>query len=1004
MTLLVGREAELAQLREVGRQARDGRGRVVVVSGDAGLGKSALVEAAAEELAGSFDITWGRAWELSDAPAYFPLWPCLKSLGIAVDPSRADAQTFELWEQVLEALVAASVNKPVLWIIEDLHVADRQSLDLLCFLAQAIRGAPVVLLTTTRPNDSKRITRLARDGREIRLAPLEVVDLATLAARWLGRSLQPGEASRLAERTGGNPLFVVECARAGKKLLDSVPPTVAQVVAERVEALPESARSLLADAAIVGNEVTAATLATMRELLPARVIDELGPALKAGMLEELAPGRYKFSHALVRDAIEAGLAAPGRIDAHARAERALAALPASPRIAIERARHALASITPGRAEAVLATTSHALDVLEQQGTFDRAAALVQQMQQLRVNGELPAATSAELVRGARLLLEAGKFAESRALSIEAAALARAARDPQAFATAALTLGGELHPGIISADVVRHLEEARDMLGDSPSPARCRVMARLAAALQPAPDPDVPNAMARTAIADARATGDRVLLEDVLYIAISALTDMTSIDELVDLNREHLLLARELDHTAHILRALVRLVLCEGELGNFAVVDAHTDELLRLASTIGHPRLTWRAFLAGSMRAIARGQFAESERFLAEAERAAQLTDDPSLLLALDAHRFHRALDLHRDSSVTAGLQSVETAVKGLEVAAFIIPTMRALVGARTGNVDLVSQSLAGFPLEIVQRREPSVSVATLLGELYAASGSSTARQQLLTRLLPVADLHHYFGHTPFSYMGPVRRVIGLLELSLGATVSGEANLRRALETCRALGFQTWVARLHFELGELEEAGKLAAQLGIRGLAKRAHAPGAESSAPPTRPALGFAREGDVWRISYGVRVVRVPDTRGMELIAKLVERPGEELHVLVLAGTGNETLGDTDAGEALDQRAAKQYRERIAAIDEALARASAGGASDRAAKLEREREFLVKELARAFGLGNAPRKVASASERARVNVQRRIKDSLGRIGQQDGVIAEYLRTSIRTGTFCMFRP
>jgi hypothetical protein len=552
--------------------------------------------------------------------------------------------------------------------------------------------------------------------------------------------------------------------------------------------------------------------------------------------------------------------------------------------------------------------------------------------------------------------------------------------------------------------VRHLEEARDMLGDAPSPARCRVMARLAAALQPAPDPEVPNAMARAAISDARASGERALLEDVLYIAISALTDMTSIDELVDLNREHLLLARELDHTAHILRALVRLVLCEGELGNFAAVDAHTDELLRLASSVGHPRLVWRAFLTGSMRAVARGQFAESERFVAEAERAAQLTDDPSLLLALDGHRFHRALDLHRDAAVTTGLQNVETSVKGLEASTFIIPTMRALVGARTGNLELVTQALAGFPLDVVQRREPSVSVATLLGELFAASGSTAARQQLLTRLHPVADLHHYFGHTPFSYMGPVRRVIGLLELSLGATASGEMNLRRALETCRTLGFQTWVARIHFELGELEEAGKLATQLGIRGLAKRAHAPGTDVSAPKTRPTLGFAREGEVWRISYGVRVVRVPDTRGMELIARLVERPGEELHVLVLAGAGGETLSDTDAGEALDQRAAKQYRERIAAIDEERERASAAGASDRTAKLEREREFLVKELARAFGLGNAPRKVASASERARVNVQRRIKDSLGRIGQQDSIIAEYLRTAIRTGTFCMFRP
>ncbi|HTL38210.1 MAG TPA: ATP-binding protein, partial [Kofleriaceae bacterium] len=151
---LVGRERELEQLRDVCRQARDGRGRVIVVSADPGLGKSALVEEVATELGAAFSVTWGRAWELADAPAYFPLWPCLKSLGISFDGRGDEAGAFELWERVLEALVRAAAERPVMWIVEDLHVADTQTLDLLAFLSQAVRPLPVALIATTRPHAS----------------------------------------------------------------------------------------------------------------------------------------------------------------------------------------------------------------------------------------------------------------------------------------------------------------------------------------------------------------------------------------------------------------------------------------------------------------------------------------------------------------------------------------------------------------------------------------------------------------------------------------------------------------------------------------------------------------------------------------------------------------------------------------------------------------------------------------------------------------------------------
>jgi hypothetical protein len=756
---------------------------------------------------------------------------------------------------------------------------------------------------------------------------------------------------------------------------------------------------LLADAAVIGNEVTAATLGAMSEKLPARVIDDLAPALRAGIVEELAPGRFRFHHALVRDAIEDRMSPADRRAAHQRAEAALAEAVDSPKAIVERARHALSGLAPGREAHAVEVVERALTVLEEQGTHDRAARLYRQLHELRLSGVLPAATSADLIRGATLALRAGQFAQSRELALEAATLARAAGDAEGFAKAALAVGAEVQPAIVDTVLVQHLDEALGKLAGGP--LRCRVSARLAAAMQPAADPDVPIAMARDAIREARQTGDAVLLEEVLFNAIATMIEFVDAEQVRDLNREHLALAREHAGPERVIRAYTRLLFNEGELGDFAMFDKLLDEMMVVATAAGHPRVMWRALLMSSMRMVASGQFGESERFISEAERASQLIDDPVLTGSLYAHRHARAQELLRETTVQQGLALLEGSLGSMPGRKTVLPLIKGLAGVRFGDMGAAGRAWSTVIAEdLLSRAAVASPQLAIAGEVAAAVGTDEQRRQLLDRLQRGAGRHVFFGHMPMIYGGPVRRVIGLLERSLGQTAAGENSLRRALDVVRSLGFAPWVARIAFELGDMEEAARLANNLGIRGLAKRAAAPDVEQVAPPTRPALGISREGDVWRISYGVRVVRVGDSRGMELIAKLIERPGEEMHVLVLAGSGGEAMTDSDAGDALDERAAKSYRDRIAAIDSEMPAAK----GERQHHLARERAFLQGELGRAFGLGYAPRRVGSMSERARVNVQRRIKDSLTRIGNHDAVIADYLRSAIRTGTYCTFRP
>jgi hypothetical protein len=146
----------------------------------------------------------------------------------------------------------------------------------------------------------------------------------------------------------------------------------------------------------------------------------------------------------------------------------------------------------------------------------------------------------------------------------------------------------------------------------------------------------------------------------------------------------------------------------------------------------------------------------------------------------------------------------------------------------------------------------------------------------------------------------------------------------------------------------------------------------------------FRREGDYWSVSFEGHTIHMRDRKGMRYLARLLADPDREYHVLdlVAAETGSDAQGASshaaglprsalgDAGESLDAQAKNAYRRRLAEIDDDLDQARAIGDAERAAQADAERDFLVQELARAFGLGGRDRRAASASERARAAVTR----------------------------------
>jgi hypothetical protein len=190
---------------------------------------------------------------------------------------------------------------------------------------------------------------------------------------------------------------------------------------------------------------------------------------------------------------------------------------------------------------------------------------------------------------------------------------------------------------------------------------------------------------------------------------------------------------------------------------------------------------------------------------------------------------------------------------------------------------------------------------------------------------------------------------------------------------------------------------------------------AQSPAVTTEPAV-FRREGEYWTVAFNGRAFRMRDAKGMRYLARLLARPGQELHALDLARNardqranaalpdGLEVRGDGlgDAGPVLDAEAQAAYRDRLRELRSELDAAQEAGDGERASRLQVEIDFIVRELSAAFGLGGRARKEGSAAERARQSVTKAIRDALRRIREEDVALGEHLTRAVRTGLYCSY--
>jgi pimeloyl-ACP methyl ester carboxylesterase len=293
--------------------------------------------------------------------------------------------------------------------------------------------------------------------------------------------------------------------------------------------------------------------------------------------------------------------------------------------------------------------------------------------------------------------------------------------------------------------------------------------------------------------------------------------------------------------------------------------------------------------------------------------------------------------------------------------------------------------------------------------------------------------------------GVVARAEAVVAAARGSWRESEAQFIKAAETFRRLGmvwqeaqtFQSWghalragadrraaiekldmaigIYRRHAEsrswIGSVDgnlartnggDGASVAQTAGLRGLASRRAV---------------FRREGDYWTVSWGGKVVRLKDAKGLHYIAYLLGNPGRQVLARELAAAGtatgnqrpsidpSDTAADLgDAGTLLDAKAREQYRLRIGELREELAEAAQLNDTWRAARLRSELESLGDQLVAAVGLGGRHRKAAAHSERARLMVTKAIKAAIAKIRASDSSLGRYLATSIKTGNCCAYDP
>ncbi len=677
----MGRERELGELEARLGDALSGRGSLVLVGGEPGIGKSRL----AEELSNlavdrGAKVLWGRCWEAGGAPAYWPWVQVIRTYLRSQDtqallsqlgPGAADVAQmvpeihdlfpelrprptldpegarFRLFDSTTAFLRSAAGTQPLVLVLDDLHAADAPSLLLLRFVARELADAHLLIVCAYRdegtrlpPHLAPTLAELTRQGvtHHIRLAGLGESEVARFIEWILDGSAPEALVTAVHGKTEGNPLFVGEVIRflaeegqlgASQEPVPqriTIPPRVREVIGGRLILLSEECHRILTLASVLGREFRIDALARVSERSAEAILEVVDEGIAARVVTDVpgSIGRLRFSHALMRDALYEDLTAAQRARLHREIGEALEGLYADdlePHLA-ELAYH-FCEATPG------GDLDKAVDYARRAG--ERAVALLAYeegarlfslaVQVLEMSGQVGGdAHCRSLLALGDAQARGGDLTHAKETFLRAADLARKRNMPGDLAAAALGYGGRFVWSRAGSDhrLVPLLEDALRSLPGGDSEIRARLMARLAGALRDEPSRAPQDRLSQEAVDMARRTGDPATLSYALEGRLAATWWPENPEERLAIATEILRLAREADDGDLIAHGLGWRVAALMELGDIAAVDVELEAWEMVVQRLGQPAQRWNLLVDRAMRALLDGRFEEAERLSTDA--------------------------------------------------------------------------------------------------------------------------------------------------------------------------------------------------------------------------------------------------------------------------------------------------------------------------------------------------------------------------------------------------
>jgi hypothetical protein len=985
----VGRERELETLVDLLAGVRHGVGRAALIGGEAGIGKSTLVRAFADQLEPSTRIVFGHTSSTAAPP--FWLW---RQLLAGLDPAIEAPWTTThagrretVFAEVVEILQELTADAPAVLVIEDLQWADYSSLALLRFVVDALPRLALVLAMTVReplePGPAQEtIAGLPPAVTRLQLTGLPAEPMAAIVRQHLGPAVDDDALAAIHQRTAGNPFFVIEVARLwslqGSRKSNVIPPGIRQVLDRRLARLSQATVDLLSLAACYG-EIDASALTDLSGRSEPEVEAGLDEAIRSRLVHD-GPDGLVFAHALVREVLEDDLGGR-RAGTHRRIALWLEGGHGSrPEVAAWLAFHwARAQGSDAREKAAVHALAAARYAVRQLA-YEQALPLYA----LALDGHTGDEEEVRFEVGETRIF-AGDLPGGREVLRWVARSALDSGRSELAGRAVLAMGGGV--GGFEVDIgdreqVSLIQRVLAQVTDPDSPLRAALLARLSIAITWSAPIDERIELATEAVAASTRVSDPAVRVSALAAFCDALAGPDHIDERLEAAAEMLSLAESTRDPRLVLLARRLRIVGLLERGDLTGVDREIAAYERTVNGLNAPLYEWPVPIWRGMRALLDGEVALAFDWADRAEeiqRRAQSDNAQTMVFTL---RYAATVADGRASDTLPLLDAALPGVSGYAGAECFFAGAFAQAGRPDRARPLMDRRVAAG-IDTLDKDSEFVEFVWQLGTAAVLLQDQSATRAAYDALEPYVTVWAVDG-IGAAVFGVVAHQLGVLARHLGDLDGARRWLDQALDIHRAAGATGLMAATEAELSALGSAPTVRAE--------------------PAEAEIGrFLTEGGLWRLSWLGTNAIVPDSKGMRDIAILLGRPNVQVDTLALIGR-SDVVSQGDAGPIIDDTAKRAYRQRLADLDEEIAEAEAGADIGRLSAMREERDLLIEQLSTAFGLGGRSRRLGDNRERARKAVSMRIRTALNAIEAVHPALARHLRNSISTGRFCSYEP